>query len=177
MPLSETDLADALADATRAAVTDLYRDNPGHTFYYVALATPGEAFGPALSAWSREALVGPPDADDVRYPYADSPFSIVGEDHLTPVRDLFAARAQIHGIPDDDAEYALRMRAIETALHRLDAEGLYGSGEARTHVLVLADVVPGDPENPDRARRLNPPGPALDAWLAWLAWTDGDEPG
>ena len=54
---------------------------------------------------------------------------------------------------------------METALRRLDGEGLFGVGEARAGVLVLVEVVPGDEENVPAARRLNPPGPALDAWL------------
>ncbi|MFK0245975.1 DUF4303 domain-containing protein [Amycolatopsis azurea] len=101
----------------------MWFDDPGHTFYYVTLTTPGEAFGPALSAWSHEALALRTDADEVRYSYADSPFSILGEQHLKPVRDLFAARPEVFDIADDDASEV------------------------------------------DRARRLNPPGPALDAWL------------
>ncbi|WP_236808845.1 DUF4303 domain-containing protein [Amycolatopsis albispora] len=166
---TEADLADALTTAVRAAVTDLFRDNPGHTFYYVTLTTPGEAFGPALSAWSHEALAQRPDAGEVRYSYADSPFSIWGEEHLKPVRDLFAARPEVFDIADEDAseaEFELRLRAMETALRRLSDEGLFGVGDARAGVLVLVEVVPGDEENAARARRLNPPGPALDAWLA-----------
>ncbi|ALG15156.1 DUF4303 domain-containing protein [Kibdelosporangium phytohabitans] len=172
---SEADLTDALTEAVRAAVTDLYRDHPGHTFCFVTLTTPGEAFGPALSAWSHEALAHRPDAGDVRYSYADSPFSIVGEVHLAPVRELFAARPEVFDIAADaasEAEFELRLRAIEAALGRLDAEGLFGTGEVRANVLVLAEVIPGDPGNIDRARRLNPPGPALDAWLA--SWTDDE---
>ncbi|MFI9452073.1 DUF4303 domain-containing protein [Amycolatopsis sp. NPDC052450] len=159
-----------MTTAARAAVTDLFRDNPGHTFYYVTLTTPGEAFGPALSAWSREALAQRGDADDVRYSYADSPFSIVGEEYLKPVREMFAARPEVFDIADDDAseaEFDLRLRAMETALRRLDDEGLFGVGVARADVLVLVEVVPDDEENVARARRLNPPGPALDAWLAY----------
>ncbi|WP_410579427.1 DUF4303 domain-containing protein [Amycolatopsis sp. lyj-108] len=169
---TEADLADALTTAARAVVTDLFRDSPGHTFYYVTLTTPGEAFGPALSAWSREALAQRADADDVRYSYADSPFSIVGEEYLKPVREMFAARPEVFDIADDDAsdaEFDLRLRAMETALRRLDDEGLFGVGVARADVLVLVEVVPDDEENVARARRLNPPGPALDAWLAYWA--------
>lgn len=169
---TEADLADALTTAARAVVTDLFRDNPGHTFYYVTLTTPGEAFGPALSAWSREALAQRADADDVRYSYADSQFSVVGEQYLKPVRDMFAARPEVFDIADDDAsdaEFDLRLRAMETALRRLDDEGLFGVGVARADVLVLVEVVPDDEENVARARRLNPPGPALDAWLAYWA--------
>lgn len=166
---TEAELADALTTAARAAVTDLFRDNPGHTFYYVTLTTPGEAFGPALSAWSHEALAQRSDADDVRYSYADSPFSIVGEEHLKPVREMFAARPEVFDLADDasDAEFELRLRAMETALRRLADEGLFGVGEARANVLILVEVVPDDEDNVARARRLNPPGPALDAWLAY----------
>ncbi|MFJ8912648.1 DUF4303 domain-containing protein [Amycolatopsis sp. NPDC102389] len=165
---AEADLADALTTAARAAVTDLFRDNPGHTFYYVTLTTPSEAFGPALSAWSRETLAQRADADAVRYSYADSPFSIVGEEYLKPVRELFAARPEVFDLDDEasDAEFDLRLRAMETALRRLSDEGLFGVGEARADVLVLVEVVPDDEDNVARARRLNPPGPALDAWLA-----------
>ncbi|MFC3451629.1 DUF4303 domain-containing protein [Amycolatopsis speibonae] len=169
---TEADLADALTTAARAAVTNLFRDNPGHTFYYVTLTTPGEAFGPALSAWSHEALAQRTDADEVRYSYADSPFSILGEQHLKPARALFAARPEVFDIADDDAsdaEFDLRLRAMETALRRLSDEGLFGVGEARTGALALVEVVPDDEENIARARRLNPPGPALDAWLAYWA--------
>jgi hypothetical protein len=170
---TEADLADALTAAVRAGVMDLFRDNPGHTFYYITLTTPCEAFGPALSAWSYEVLARRTDADDVRYSYADSPFSIVGEEHLKPVRELFAARPEVLDIDDDDAseaEFDLRLRAMETALHRLADEGLFGVGDARAGVLVLVEVVPDDEENTAaRARRLNPPGPALDAWLAYWA--------
>lgn len=166
---TEADLADALTKATRAAVTDLFRDNPGHTFYYVTLTTPGEAFGPALSAWSHEALAQRTDADEVRYSYADSPFSISGEEHLKPVRDLFAARPEVFELDDEasDAEFELRLRAMETALRRLAEEGLFGADETRAEMLILAEVVPDDVDNVARARRLNPPGPALDAWLAY----------
>ncbi|MGY6652975.1 DUF4303 domain-containing protein [Amycolatopsis sp. TRM77291] len=167
---TEAELADALTAAARAAITDLFRDNPGHTFYYVTLTTPGEAFGPALSAWSQEALAQRADADDVRYSYADSPFSIVGEEHLKPVREMFASRPEVFDLADDDAseaEFDLRLRAMETALRRLADEGLFGVGEARANVLVLVEVVPDDDDNVVRARWLNPPGPALDAWLAY----------
>ncbi|NBH03493.1 DUF4303 domain-containing protein [Amycolatopsis sp. SID8362] len=166
---SEEDLVDALTKAVRASVAELFLDNPGQTFYYITLTTPGEAFGPALSAWSQEALAERSSPDDVRYSYPDSPFSIVGEEYLAPVRRLFAARPEVFDLVGDasDAEFDLRLRVMETALRTLDSEGLFGAGEARSNVLVLAEVVPGDAGNAARARRLNPPGPALEAWLAY----------
>ncbi|MEU3766347.1 DUF4303 domain-containing protein [Amycolatopsis keratiniphila] len=93
----------------------------------------------------------------------------MGENHLKPVRDLFAARPAVYGLDDEasEAEFDLRLRAMETALHRLADEGLFGVGVARGEILILAEVVPEDEDNVARARRLNPSGPALDAWLAY----------
>ncbi|MER6667735.1 DUF4303 domain-containing protein [Amycolatopsis japonica] len=93
----------------------------------------------------------------------------MGEEHLKPVRDLFAARPDVFELDDEasEAEFDLRLRAMETALQRLADEGLFGVGEARAETLILAEVVPEDEDNVARARRLNPPGPALDAWLAY----------
>ncbi|MGC9497429.1 DUF4303 domain-containing protein [Streptomyces sp. WG7] len=92
-----TDLADAVRHAARAAFQDLFRDHNDHCFCYCTLVTPGEAYGPALSAWSLHALAaeaarhGCPPLD-LKWSYADSPFHCYGERHLEPVRPLFAAR-------------------------------------------------------------------------------------
>ncbi|MFC7329925.1 DUF4303 domain-containing protein [Marinactinospora rubrisoli] len=172
---TEADLAHAVYRAARAAVADLFREYPGHTFYYCVLVTPGEAYGPALSAWSTEALAEAAhrtgaDPDALRWSYADSPFCCYGERYLAPVRELFDARPQVFELPeeDGDSEYELRLRAMETAVARLDRDGLFGSGAQRAAVLVNVEVVPGDSGNTARATRLNPPA-ALSRWLAEAA--------
>lgn len=43
-----------------------------------------------------------------------------------------------------DADYTVRLRAMEEAMARLDAEGLFGFGEARLRIVVNAEVMPPD---------------------------------
>ncbi|MET9278938.1 DUF4303 domain-containing protein [Streptomyces anthocyanicus] len=95
-------------------------------------------YGPALSAWSAEALAAESERQgcaplDLKWSYADSPFCCYGEAHLEPVRPLFEARGDLFDLPDDaaDAEFELRPRAMETAVARLDAEGVFGTGADR----------------------------------------------
>jgi hypothetical protein len=168
---TEFDLADAVYRATRAAVSDLFREHPDHHFYYCSLVTTGEAYGPALSAWSTEALAAAASASDfdaemLKWSYADSPFCCYGEQHLQPIRALFDARPQVFDVSDDDAdvEYELRLRAMESAMARLDDEGLFGSGDQRLGIVINVEVMPPDTTNTERALRLNPPA-ALTAWL------------
>ncbi|CAM5308378.1 hypothetical protein STENM327S_06085 [Streptomyces tendae] len=171
MPPTESELADAVHRAARAALLDLFRQHPDHRFYYCALVTSGEAYGPALSAWSEQALAaesarqGCPPLD-LKWSYADSPFCCYGEEHLEPVRPLFEARGDLFDLPDDeaDAEFELRLRAMETAMARLDAEGLFGTGAGR-HAVVVTVEVPSEEGDEERTLRLNPPE-ALADWAA-----------
>ncbi|MFB6555283.1 DUF4303 domain-containing protein [Streptomyces sp. NPDC056405] len=174
MPPTETDLADAVHRAARAALLDLFREHPDHRFYYCTLVTPGEAYGPALSAWSVQALAEESARQgcaplDIKWSYADSPFCCYGERHLEPVRPLFEARGELFDLPDEEweAEFDLRLRAMETAMARLDAEGLFGTGTDRHSVVVTVEV-PSETGNDERALRLNPPE-ALTDWLAEAA--------
>jgi hypothetical protein len=174
MPPTESELADAVYRAARAAFLDLFRDHPGHRFYYCTLVSTGEAYGPALSAWSVQALAAESARQgceplDIKWSYADSPFCCYGEQHLEPVRPLFEARGEIFDLPDDegDAEFDLRLRAMETAMARLDAEGVFGRGADRHSVVVTVEV-PSEPGNDERTRRLNPPR-ALTDWLVEAA--------
>ncbi|MGY1429159.1 DUF4303 domain-containing protein [Streptomyces sp. WAC06273] len=171
---TESQLTDAVHRAARAAFLDLFREHPGHRFYYCVLVTPGEAYGPALSAWSEQALAQEAARQgcaptDIKWSYADSPFCCYGERHLEPVRPLFAARGELFEMPDDeaDAEFDLRLRAMETAMARLDAEGVFGTGAAR-HAVVVNVEVPSEGGDEERALRLNPPE-ALTEWLAEAA--------
>jgi hypothetical protein len=43
---SRSELVEALALATSAAVTELFREYPAHHFYYCSLITTGEALAP-----------------------------------------------------------------------------------------------------------------------------------
>ncbi|MEU5141248.1 DUF4303 domain-containing protein [Streptomyces sp. NPDC021139] len=166
---TESELADAVHRAARAALLDLFREHPGHRFYYCTLVTSGEAYGPALSAWSHEALAEESARQgcapgDLKWSYADSPFCCYGEQHLEAVRPFFEARGELFDLPDDeaDAEFELRLRAMETAMARLDAEGLFGTGADR-HCVVVTVEVPSEEGDEERTRRLNPPQ-ALADW-------------
>ncbi|OPC77896.1 hypothetical protein B4N89_37215 [Embleya scabrispora] len=161
---TEADLTEAVYRAAGAAVSDLFREFPEHDFYYCALVTPGEAFGPSLSAWSSQALAtaaggSATEADMLRWSYADSPFCTYGERHLAPIRSLFDARPQVFELPDDEAEaeFELRLRAMVAAMARLDAEGLFGHGEQRLSIVAVVEVPGDDAENAARASALNPP--------------------
>lgn len=125
---TQAELSNAIADAIRRAVADLFAAHPDDHFYYCSLITTGEAHAPALSAWSYEALQaygqreGLEEAEllDVKWSYADSPFFFFGEAHLAEVRRLFDAQP----LANTDAEYQARLEAMEKAVARLDGEGL-----------------------------------------------------
>jgi hypothetical protein len=173
-PNSDAELVDAIAAATKAAVTALFREYPGDHFYYCALVTTGEALAPNLTAWSREALdaaVNECDNDpnaraELKWSYADSPFYCYGDTYFEEVRCLFDAL----GAPDpSDAEawaaaYTSKMGAMEAAMARLDQEGLFGRLPERAGIVVNVECMPPDQTNVQRALRLNPPE-ALTEWL------------
>jgi hypothetical protein len=65
-------------------------------------------------------------------------------------------------------EFELRLRAMERALARLDAEGVFGTGARRHRLVINAEVMPPDFTNTERALRLNPEE-SLKDWLAECA--------
>ncbi|QGM00468.1 DUF4303 domain-containing protein [Stenotrophomonas maltophilia] len=169
-------LRDALISAIRTAVAEL-KETDEH-FYYVALMTTGEALAPVLCAWSSEALQRTADApfpleasSDLKWSCIDAPYFDVGREALDPVHALFAARPAMNPfMPEADwmEEYAIRLGAMEEALHALDTEGFFGTGFARETVLINVEVIPPDHSNILRARRLNPRA-ALARWLSEVA--------
>jgi hypothetical protein len=170
---TELDLADAIESAARKAITGLFEQHPGH-FYYLSLITTGEAHPPVLAAWSEEALEetvrNEADKEEARWglkwSYADSPFFCFGEEHFSHVKELFSLRPDIHSLDDNKckAEYDLRLRAMESALSKLDRQRLFDSGDNRLRIVVNVEVMPPDFTNTLRAKRLNPPE-ALRTWL------------
>lgn len=166
--ISERELAEALYVATRAAVTQLFREHSEEHFYYCALVVFAPGYGVTFSAWSAEALAAVGD-DEVRWSYADSPYCGFGERCFEAVNRQMLASAEDLGQRDASdeelgAEFALKLRAMESAMARVDSDGLFGTGDRRNTVVLLAEEV-GDPANSDRVRRLNPPEAAA-AWLA-----------
>jgi hypothetical protein len=91
---SGSELVDAIADAARRAIEDLFSEHRDDDFYYVTLTTTGDAAPPVLSAWSRQALdeatQDAPDARlDLKWSYADSPLHLAGRHLRSPVRGTF----------------------------------------------------------------------------------------
>jgi len=156
-PEGDAALTAAIARTTRRAVEQLHAEDDG-PFCVYALATSGEALRPYL-------VVTP--AGETRWDLPDSPFAVYGDEHLASLEDLFTARGDLFDMSPADAatEHDLRLASMESALHALDAEGLFGTGVAREQVLLLVTTMPPDETDAAFARRLNPVGPLLTAWL------------
>ncbi|MGM9482302.1 DUF4303 domain-containing protein [Roseateles sp. NT4] len=165
-------LVQALAAATRRAVEQLFTEHP-ETFYYLTLVTTGEALPPTLAAWSSEALSAkagaPGEVDLLKWSYADSPYCGYGQHCFLEVIRLFELRPRMtHEMAWAawEAEHQLRLDAMEMAMKQLDEEGLFGRGDERDGILIAVEVMPPDPTNAGRVRRLNPAGsPVLQAWM------------
>jgi hypothetical protein len=170
------ELADAITRATRSAVGGLFSTHAGERFYYCALITSGFGAPPELCAWSYEALAecvakaGPEAEEYLKWSYADSPYYGFGSEHFAEVRAVFARRPSMRELEGKAflAEYEVRISAMEEALQRLEAEGLFGTGAQREGLVVNAEVMPPDYTNTARARRLNPAA-ALVVWLREIA--------
>jgi hypothetical protein len=161
-----TDLASAIADATRISAKELFTKYPGHYYYFTLIST-GEALPPYISAWSEEALAEASNNKELRWSYADSPFCAYGWDvHFGRVRTLFSERPKMDTLDVKEwrSEYELRYSAMEQALRLLDSEGLFGKGKDRLGIVINVEVMPPDFTNTLRAYRLNPPE-ALTRWL------------
>ncbi|MES2820870.1 MAG: DUF4303 domain-containing protein [Pseudomonadota bacterium] len=172
------ELAASIAAAMRLALLDLFRQHP-EQYYYFSLVTTGEALPPFLVAWSTEALVvevakaKPGSEAYLRWSCAESPYMCYGEHHFQEVIRLFELRPEMTSEMTDsewEAEYAVRLRAMELAMKELDDEGVFSQRGDREKVVINVEVMPPDATNAERARRLNPVGSqALAAWLQDVA--------
>ncbi|MDJ0909390.1 MAG: DUF4303 domain-containing protein [Woeseiaceae bacterium] len=169
---------DDLTDSIEAYVAESFRgllDARPESFYYITLATTGEAHPPVLSAWSREALKAAPKADRplLKWSYADSPYYDFGEAYFGIVEAAYEKRPSLDRLSDDarDAEVCARLEAMEEAMARLDRKGLFGTGPERESLVVAAEVMPPDATNVARVVRLND-GAGLEDWLAEAADAD-----
>jgi len=160
---TERDLEEAIFDATKIALSKLLSDHSGESFYYIALITSGEALRPFLSAWSLEALADSSenevDAAEIKWSYADSPYCAFADECFEYVEKLFDQRPAIN-----DKEYDLRLRAMESALKKLDSTGVFGEGNSREGLYINVECMPPDHTNTERAHRLNPEK-SLISWL------------
>jgi hypothetical protein len=170
---SQAELAEAVYSAAKRSIAQMFQKYPGDSFYYCSLITTGEGHAPVLTAWSTEALVVAAQkagdagaAEELKWSYADSPFFGFGDAEFAHVRGLFEARPKMD--PNDPTawirELEARLAAMESAMARLDHEGVFGFGKRRQEIVINVEVMPPDAGNTERAIRLNPPE-ALSAWL------------
>lgn len=167
------DLTAAITDAARLAFKSLFR-NHQERFYYCTLVTTDSAYSPYISAMSWDALErlaaaeeNPDEAREMlKWSYADSPYCIYGEEYFSEVVEQFHQLPDIHQLErvSFHKECEERLECMEAAMKQLDSEGLFGVGQAREQVVVLAEVMPPDYTNTERARRLNPHKALID-WL------------
>ena len=169
---------DDLTESIEAYVAESFRgllDARPEDFYYITLATTGEAHPPVLSAWSREALNAVPIADrpSLKWSYADSPYYDFGEAYFGIVEAAFEKRPSLDSLSENarDAEVCSRLAAMEEAIVRLDQKGLFGTGPERESLVVAAEVMPPDATNVARVVRLNS-GAGLADWLGEAAESD-----
>ncbi len=172
--MTSEELATSIADAARRAISELFRENAGDTFYYCSLITTGEGHTPHLTAWSKEKLEetvkaeggGEDLAAQLKWSYADSPFHCFGESHFERVKQILVGRSVSNDrdSTSDAREFEFRLTAMELAMAMLDKEGLFGSGNDRLRIVINAEVMPPDHTNVGRAKRLNPEQ-ALSDWM------------
>lgn len=168
---SEKELTLSTIQAANAAFSELFEMHPG-TYYYCSMFTDGLANGPAITAWSYEALEKCASEQDdpvqakewLKWSYGESPFLCYRDDLFEPIRKAFQARPG----PDNTGwseEYQLRFRVMENAMKHLNENGVFGVGMSRNQMVVAVEVVPPDLSNTERVKRLNPPE-AVAIWVA-----------
>lgn len=162
-------LEDATYSAAKTAFSELFRDHPG-TFYYCSMFTDGLANGPAITAWSYEALdecvAQGRDANAkewLKWSYGESPFFCYRDDLFEPIRKMFQSRGG-WGSTDWNAEFEDRLMIMENVMRKLDGEHVFGEGEQRKGLVVAVELIPPDASNTDRVKRLNPPEAAA-IWM------------
>ncbi len=172
-PIANLRAAQVIAEATRAALSELRATHP-ETFHVVGLADAGAPAPPYLMVGSAE---GDARSGVDRWDLAASPYAVWGyDDHFGSVIELYeddGLFAMDRDIISKDAQlvvaHANHLATLEEALRILDIDGFFGTGADRESVLLTVEVTPPDHMNVGFARRLNPDGPLLDEWLTTVA--------
>lgn len=182
MSIYDEKLVQMLKDAAEKSFKALLAEHSDEEFYYFTYVM-AEDGPPFVSAWSYEALAGilkengvtEEDTEDYmiyKWSYADSPYCAYGyEEFFQEVDECFSERLDALADASDEEyerEFEIRIASMEEAMRRLDAEGLFGTGEARNRVVILAEFAPPDASNTGRVQRLNPTVD-LDEWTEWCA--------
>jgi hypothetical protein len=161
-----------------AAMRKIRRLRPNDTFYSFAFFTSGDFVYMAMTASSYEGLSEAVsrykemehfqqyDIEEIRrllkWSPADSPLHTECGGIIEPLQSIMnQVRDELYEVPfdeDDWTEFELYVaqleEAIANALRRIDAEGLFGSGDERKRVVV--NLLMGE-RRIEFARRVNPP--------------------
>lgn len=175
-----------LKEAVGKAFRDLFKEHSDEHFYYCTLVLMDGQGCPVVSAMSEEVLEQLVQEDVKKYGYstmvskeflkwsfADSPYRMYGEQYFSEVEKMIINR-DIHEngkrLTGDKfmKEYDIRLISMEEVMASLDKEGIFGSGERRENMVVLAEVRPPDYTNTERALRLNS-RETLKEWLEEVA--------
>lgn len=89
----------------------------------------------------------------MKWSYADSPYYAFGDNYFENVKRLFYDRENIHKL--DEEEFKLRLQAMEEAMKRLDAKGIFALNQPRNKVYINVELMSPDSSNTKRALRLN----------------------
>ena len=173
----KSELTIALTKAAEQSFLALFSEHP-ESFYYCSYIM-AEYGSPFICAWSKEALrrliksLNLKDKEQrqaekelYKWSYADSPYVAYGvEKYFKEVQDLYNTYWD-HNAADEeyDQQCVLWLDCMEDAMRALDEKELFGSGTERNRKVVLAEIMPPDYSNTERAYRLNPKK-ALKSWL------------
>lgn len=171
--ISEETLSHEIEKIAELAFYNLFQLN--EEFYYCSLITTGNALPPIIVAWSYEALerymlennCESFEKEFIKWSYTESPYFDYGANYMNHLNQLFLLRPQMDASMSSiewENEFNTRLKAMENAMHRLDAKGIFGVGDARFKIVINVEVMPPDYENTLRAMRLNPVE-SLSEWL------------
>ena len=135
----EDEYFEKLYRASKKAFTKLFENN--EHFYYCTLTITGDGLTPVISAWS----------------YADSPYYAWEYDSFQEVTELLECRPKALDMSDYEweKEFNIRVEGMVKVMTKLDKDGIFSKSQERSAIVVLAEVMPPDESNTERAFRLN----------------------
>ena len=171
----DEELVEVFERAAEKAFTSLIEEHSTEHFYYFTMII-DEALKPYISAWSYEALEEclaekELENDEERLWYkwgaCESPYAGYGYDenfseceNLLDKRETIADKIHEEAgtYEEIDKEFELLINSMEEAMRRLDEKGLFGTGDEREGIVIMAEIIPPEASNNDRALRLNKNG-------------------
>lgn len=97
------------------------------------------------------------EREEIKWSYIDSPYYCWKQEEFERVEAILLSRENIWTLDSEEfnAEYNLRLEAMEAAMKRLDQEGIFAINQERDDVIILVEVMPPDYANTERAYKMN----------------------